>query len=90
MFLKHFRFQAGDVAHGLRDVGKRFQWQMTAVAVEHRPGSGINLYQGNVRSRGLQFPEALGILLDFCGQRFFPIDGREQALDDYRALAGHQ
>src|ERR1039458_9603059 len=80
-FLKHFRLQAGHVTHGLRDVGKRFQRQMSALRVKHRPRGGVNLHEWNVRTRRLQFLEPMRVFLDFFGQRLFAVDGREQALD---------
>ena len=72
------------------DVGKGFQRQMPALGVKHRPRGGVNLHERNVRARRLQFLEAMGVFLDFPGRRFFAVDGRENTLDDHRALAGHQ
>ena len=49
--LKYFRLQAGYVTYGVRDVGKRFQRQMSALRVKHRPRGGVNLHERNVRAR---------------------------------------
>jgi len=42
---KYFRLQTGNLAHGLRNLGKCFQRQMPTVGAHHRPRGGVNLHQ---------------------------------------------
>lgn len=84
--LKDFRFQTGDLAHGVGDPGKDFERQMAAVGTDRGARGGINLHQGNLRAAHPEFAQPFSVLLDFLERRFLMVNGRKETLDDHRAL----
>ncbi len=90
IFSKDFRFETGDLTHGLRDTRQNLERKMAATGIRRGPGRRVNLHKWDLRAVCFQFFQSQSVMFDFFERRFFAVNRREQALNDDRALSPYQ
>src|SRR6185503_3526301 len=80
---KDFRVQTRSASHRLCDTGKSAQRQVSALRIHRWARGGINLHEGDLRSRHRQFLQPLSILLDVLLTRRTTVHRRKQTLNHH-------